>query len=98
MGMTLREHEKFIAFLALLISLMIMAVMLRLWPLADNNQNSAVLQILNLIVGGLLGGFGAAVQALLKASTDTVKVANAPSDPVPVAPTPDGELPEEQKL
>ena len=79
----MRDHEKFIAFMALLVCLMLVVIMLRLWPLPDNTANSGVLQILNLIVGALIGGFGAAVQTLLKA---TVTVDNKPNEPVPTAP------------
>lgn len=81
--MNLKDHEKFVAFMALLVSLMVIVIVLRFWPVENNSVST---QILNLIVGGLLGGFGAAVNALLKASADTVKVDNKPSEPIPTAP------------
>lgn len=101
--MNFKDHEKFAAFLTLLISLMILATMLYIKPIPDSSSNSGVLQILNMIVGALIGGFGAAVQGLVKAGVDTVKVDNPPSEPIPTtdqsAPIEaTGELPEEAKL
>jgi guanyl-specific ribonuclease Sa len=89
-------------------ALMALAIMLYLRPLQDSTANSGVLQILNMIVGALIGAFGAATQQLLKASGDTVTVSNDPTEPVPVTTTQPtapvapvlatGELPPEDKL
>lgn len=85
--MTLKEHEKFIAFVLLGLALMTLACMLYLRPLPDSTANSGVLQILNMIIGAFIGGFGAAVQKLFDAKT-SVKVDNAPNEPIPTADVP----------
>lgn len=82
----MKEHEKFIAFCMMGGALMLIVLMLRVWPLSPN---SPTLQILNLIVGAFIGGFGASVQKLLQA--DTVKVSNAPDEPVPTQPVTDAD-------
>ena len=73
------KHEKFFAFVLLGAALMAMAFVLYLRPLADSTANSGVLQILNMIIGALISGFGAATQALFRVK-DT-----APEEPVPVS-------------
>lgn len=79
----LKEHEKFIAFVLLGAALMALAVMIYMHPLPDSSANSGVLQILNMIIGSMIGAFGAAAGALLKSSTDTVKVEQPQGDPIP---------------
>ena len=81
--MYLKEHEKFLAFMALGLSLVILAFMLYVRPLQDSTGNSGVLQILNLIIGGLLSAFGSATNALFRIN-DKVTIDNPPSKPVPV--------------
>ena len=81
-----KEHEKFVAFVLLGMALLSLAMMLYIKPIPDSTANSGVLQILNMIIGAFIGGFGAAVQALFRAA-DQVKVANTPNEPVPVEPT-----------
>lgn len=98
----LKDHEKLIVFLFLGAALMVFGLLLYLRPLPDNNTNSGALQILNMIVGAIIGAFGAATAQLLKA---TVTVDNKTTDPIPTAPvtesdatqapaTPKEELPE----
>jgi hypothetical protein len=84
----LKDHEKFIAFCLLGGALTAFGVLIYLHPLRDSSANSGVLQILNMIIGALIGGFGAAVSQLLKASTDSVTVANKPSEPIPTTESP----------
>ncbi len=92
--MTIKENEKFIAFMFLGAALMTLAVMIYLHPLADSTQNTGVLQILNMIIGAMIGAFGAAAGALLKASTDTVKVDQPANQPIPTTDVLDKELPD----
>lgn len=80
--MTLKEHEKFIAFVLLGAALMTLAVLLYVKPLPDSTANSGVLQILNMIIGAFIGAFGAAAGTLFNAK---VTVDNSPSQPIPVA-------------
>jgi hypothetical protein len=82
----LKEHEKFIAFVLLGAALMALAVMLYIRPLNDN-FNSGVLQILNMIIGAFIGAFGAAAGKLFDAKTSVV-VDNPPSQPVPTTDAP----------
>lgn len=91
----LKDHEKFIAFMALGFGLVALATLLYLRPLADSNANSGILQILNLIIGGLLSAFGSATNALFRIN-DKVTVDNPPTEPVPTAPVDDaeGEVPD----
>jgi hypothetical protein len=94
----IKDHEKFIAFMFLGIALLSLAVLIYIRPLTDSTQNSGVLQILNMIIGSMIGAFGAAAGALLKSSTDTVKVDQPASQPIPTTdsgPSPDAgeELP-----
>jgi hypothetical protein len=84
----MKDHEKFFAFVLLGLALTGFGVMIYLLPLADSNTNSGVLQILNMIIGALIGAFGAAVQSLLKASPDTVTVDNKKNNPIPTSDTP----------
>lgn len=63
----MKDHEKFIAFILLGAALMTMGVILYIKPIPDSTANSGVLQILNMIIGALIGGFGAATQALFRA-------------------------------
>ena len=81
----MKDHEKFIAFVLLGLALTTFGMLIYLHPLIDSNANSGVLQILNMIIGALITGFGAAVQQLLKASTDSVTVTNPPEKPVNVS-------------
>lgn len=81
----MKDHEKFVAFALLGAALLTMAIMLYLRPIPDSTSNSGVLQILNMIIGALISGFGSAVQALFRAA-DQTKITNSPSEPVPVAP------------
>ena len=98
----LKDHEKFIAFVLLGGALTAFGVMIYLHPLRDSSANSGVLQILNMIIGALIGAFGAAASQLLKASTDSVTVANKPNEPIPTTdsgttpatPAPAEELPD----
>lgn len=102
--MTVKDHEKFLVFMTLTVILSAFGFMIYLRPLADSNTNSGVLQMLNMIIGALIGAFGAAVAQLLKASTDKVTVDNTTENPVntteqPAPTTPaTGELPEAEKL
>ncbi len=80
----MEKHEKFFAFILLGAALMLMASMLYLRPLADSTANSGVLQILNMIIGALISGFGAATQALFRIK-DTVTVDNPPNQPIPTS-------------
>lgn len=89
--MKLQDHEKFIAFVLLGAALTGFGMLIYLHPLVDSSANSGVLQILNMIIGALIGGFGAAVSQLLKASSDTVKIDNKPSEPVPTSDVPTAE-------
>jgi hypothetical protein len=82
-----RDHEKFIAFVLLGGALFALAVMIYLHPIPDSSANSGVLQILNMIIGAMIGGFGAAVNALFRSNTDKVTVDNSPANPVPVEPS-----------
>lgn len=75
------NREKFFAFVLLGFALMGLAVMLYLRPLPDSTANSGVLQILNMIIGALIGAFGAAVQALFRVK-DVVTIDNPPENPV----------------
>lgn len=108
----LKSNEKFIAFVLLGVSLVFIAGMVYLKPLSDTNANSSSIQIINTIVGALTLAFGGVANALFRIS-DTVKVDNKPSEPIPVdaAPGPEvdpapvhppligpGELPPEQKI
>lgn len=86
--MALKDHEKFFAFILLGGALLSLAIMLYAKPIPDSTTNSGVLQILNMIIGALIGGFGSAVQALFRAS-DKVTVDNPPSNPVPTEPVND---------
>lgn len=86
--MTLKDHEKFFAFLLLGGALVALAIMLYIKPIPDSTTNSGVLQILNMIIGALIGGFGSAVQALFRAS-DKVTVDNSSTNPVPTETTDD---------
>ena len=82
----MKDHEKFFAFVLLGTALMTMAFMLYLRPLADSTANSGVLQILNMIIGALISGFGSATQALFRSNTPaTVTVDNPPEAPVNVS-------------
>lgn len=83
----LKEYEKLLAFVLLGGALVGLAVMIYSFPLVDSTANSGVLQILNMIVGALIGGFGAAANALFRIK-DSVTIANAPDEPVPVEETP----------
>lgn len=76
----LKDHEKFFAFCLLGLALMAMAGMLYIRPLADSTANSGVLQILNMIIGALISGFGAATQALFRVKDTVMTVDTAPSD------------------
>lgn len=80
----LKDHEKFIAFVLLGGSLVFVASMVYLHPLSDTNANSSSIQIINTIVGALTLAFGGVANALFRVS-DTVKVDNKPSEPVPTA-------------
>lgn len=82
---TLKEHEKFIAFVLLGCALMTLAVLLYIRPLQDSTANSGVLQILNMIIGAFIGAFGAAAGTLFNAK---VTVDNPPTDPIPTTATP----------
>jgi ABC-type xylose transport system permease subunit len=62
----LQDHEKFFAFVLLGGALVALATLIYLHPLQDSTANSGVLQILNMIVGALIGGFGGAVNALFR--------------------------------
>lgn len=84
----LKDHEKFWAFILLGAALTGFGILIYLHPLADSNTNSGVLQILNMIIGALIGAFGAAVSTLLKSNNDKVTIDNPPSQPVPTAETP----------
>ena len=84
----MKEHEKFIAFVLLGLALMALAFMLYIRPIADSTTNSGVLQMLNMIIGALIGAFGAATQALFRIS-DKVTVNNPKTDPVPTEPVSD---------
>lgn len=86
----MREHEKFFAFVLLGASLLTLALVLYIKPIPDSTANSGVLQILNMIIGAFIGGFGAAVQALFRAA-DQAKITNAPNEPIPVPPVDEGE-------
>lgn len=86
--MTLEKNQKFIAFILMGMALMTLAILLYVRPLTDSTANSGVLQILNMIIGAFIGAFGASVNALFRTS-DTVKVDNKPSEPVPTAPQPE---------
>src|SRR5215210_2432035 len=93
----MKEHEKFIAFILLGAALMTLAVILYLRPLADSSANSGVLQILNMIIGAMISGFGAATQALFRIK-DSVTVDNTKENPVqtePAEPTAESEPSEE---
>jgi hypothetical protein len=79
----MKDHEKFIAFVLIGLSLVIMAIMLYAKPIPDSTSNSGVLQILNMIIGALISAFGSATNALFRTS-DQVKVSNKPDEPVPV--------------
>jgi hypothetical protein len=81
----MKDHEKFMAFTMLGFALVALAVMLYLRPIPDSSANSGVLQILNMIIGALIGAFGAANNALFRTKDmDTVTVDNPPDKPVPV--------------
>lgn len=67
----MKDHEKFISFVLLGAALLVLACMLYINPIQDSTANSGVLQILNMIIGALISGFGAATQALFR-SKDTV--------------------------
>lgn len=81
----MKEHEKFIAFILLGAALLTLAITLYIRPIPDSTANSGVLQILNMIIGALISGFGAASQALFRAA-DQTKIVNNPNEPVPVEP------------
>lgn len=81
----IKNNEKFISFVLLGFALMALAVLLYARPIPDSANNSGVLQILNMIIGAFIGAFGAAANALFRTS-DSVKVANPPTDPVPTTP------------
>lgn len=88
-GFQMKEHEKFFAFCLLGAALMGLAVMLYLHPIPDSTANSGVLQILNMIIGAFIGGFGAAVQALFRSNTPaTVTVDNTAAQAIPTTDTP----------
>jgi len=78
----LKEHEKFIAFCLLGFSLVGLAVLIYLHPLADSAQNAGTLQIINMIVGALIGAFGGAASKFFDTKTN-VTVDNTKSNPVP---------------
>ena len=84
----MKDHEKFWAFTMLGFALTGFGVLIYLHPLADSNTNSGVLQILNMIIGALIGAFGAAVSTLLKSNNDKVTVDNTESNPVPTTSDP----------
>lgn len=84
--MKLQDHEKFIAFILLGAGLLGLATLIYLHPLPDSAQNSGVLQILNMIIGALIGAFGGAANALFR-TNDKVIVDNPQNKPVPVEPT-----------
>lgn len=83
MASTLKDHEKFIAFVLLGVALMTLAVLLYIRPLPDSSANSGVLQILNMIIGAFIGAFGAAAGTLFNAK---VTVDNKASEPIPTTP------------
>jgi hypothetical protein len=84
----MKEHEKFFAFVLLGAALMTMAVILYIRPIPDSSANSGVLQILNMIIGALISGFGACTNALFRTS-DSTKITNTASEPVPTSVEPD---------
>jgi hypothetical protein len=85
----MQNNEKLIAFLLLGLALMMLAVMLYLRPLPDSTANSGVLQILNMIIGAMIGAFGSAQQALFRSNTPaTVTVDNTPDQPIPTTEAP----------
>jgi hypothetical protein len=77
--MTLKEHEKFIAFSLLGLGLIGLAVMAYVAPMRSVDTSS--IQIINTIVGALTLAFGGAANALFRIS-DSVKVDNPPEAPV----------------
>lgn len=84
----LKGIEKFLAFSLTGAALVAFGFLIYLHPLEDSTRNSGVLQIINMIIGALIGGFGAAVGALLKSNSDTVTVDNTPANPVPTTDKP----------
>lgn len=95
----MKEHEKFYAWIMLILALLALATMLYLRPIPDSTANSGVLQILNMIIGALIGAFGSATAALFRSNTPaTVTVDNSPAEPIPTAPVeptpPTEELPD----
>ena len=97
----MKEHEKFWAFMALIISVMAIAMLAYFRPIEDGSGSQ---RILDASLGGLLLALGGAANALFRireSAENEVKVTNTPSEPVPTEPkaaNADGELPEDQKL
>lgn len=96
----MKEYEKFWAFMALIVSVMIIAMLAYFRPIEDGSGSQ---RILDASLGGLLLALGAAANALFRirdGGDKEVKVTNTPFEPVPTTEpqTTDGELPEDQKL
>lgn len=72
----LREHEKFWAFMALLIAIILVVGGAQIWP----PEKDTVARILDAAVGGLMLALGAATNALFRSNTP------APSAEVPLHP------------
>lgn len=109
--MTLKDHEKFWAFMALGFSVLLLAVLAVSFP----TENETAQQVLTAAMGALSLALGAAANALFrikeaseyqeKQAVEVIQPANSPIPTTdsglttPAEPdTVDGELPEDQKL
>lgn len=72
----LKEHEKFWAFMALLITIAILVLAAQVWP----PEKDTVARIIDAAVGGLMLALGVAANALFRSNTP------APSTEVPLDP------------
>lgn len=83
----LKEHEKLIAFVAILLAVMSLAYLNYAHPVPDKSDSSA---LMSQIVGGLMLALGAAGQSLfrIRDGGETVTVDNKASNPVPTEPQP----------
>lgn len=103
--MTLKDHEKFLAFIALLLSILGLVFLASTFDrgLSNDIVVQGKLRIIDSSIAGLLTIAGMCAQALFKIGTgETVHIGNKKDDPVPTEPVPapetvDEELPDYAK-